>query len=112
MFAFARALDLVDDEERIAAYEAHHEAVWPEVLEALRMIGIERMRIYRTGTRLFMYCEARDGFDPTRDFEEYANSARCPEWESLMRAYQRQVPTATESSWWTPMDLVFDLESQ
>ncbi len=112
MFAFARALDLVDDEERIAAYEAHHEAVWPEVLEALRMIGIERMRIYRTGTRLFMYCEARDGFDPARDFDAYLAAARCPEWEALMSEYQRQVPTATDDSWWTPMSLAFDLESQ
>ena len=112
MRAFAQALDLVDDEDRINAYEAYHKAVWPEVLAALRGIGIERMRIYRTGTRLFMYFEARDEFDHARDFATYVQADRCPEWEELMRGYQRQVPTATEGAWWTPMELVFDLEAQ
>lgn len=112
MPAFAQALELVDDEQRIAAYEAHHKTVWPQVLEALRAIGIERMRIYRTGTRLFMYFEAREGFDSARDFPVYLEADRCREWEELMREYQRQVPTATEHAWWTPMDLVFDLETQ
>ena len=35
----------------------------------------------------------------------------CREWDALMRSYQRQVPAASETAWWTPMTLVFDLES-
>lgn len=39
------ALDLVDDAELIAAYEAAHApgAVWPEVVEGIRAAGYEAM---------------------------------------------------------------------
>lgn len=109
MKRFAQALDLVDDAAMIAEYERHHRAVWPEVERALCDIGIESMRIYRTGTRLFMVCEARDGFDPARDFQRFAESPRGAEWDAMMRKFQRPVPGAPSESWWTPMTLVYDL---
>jgi L-rhamnose mutarotase len=111
MRSFAMALDLIDDPVRIAEYDAHHRQVWPEVLSGLRSIGITGMRIYRCGTRLFMIFEAPEGFDPDRDYQGYAEDPRCREWDALMRTYQQQVPAASETAWWTPMTLVFDLES-
>jgi L-rhamnose mutarotase len=107
---FAQALDLVDDPAAISAYEEYHRAVWPEVLAALREIGIERMEIFRVGTRMFMYFSAPDDFDPERDFQTYTESARCQEWDELMRQYQQRIPNATEGEWWTPMPCVFDTE--
>ena len=112
MQTLAMALDLVADPERIAEYEAYHRKVWPEVLSGLRGIGITRMRIFRCGTRLFMCFEAPDGFDPATDYQAYAADPRCREWDDLMRTYQRRVPVASPDVWWTPMDLVFDLETQ
>ncbi len=114
MPTFAQALDLIDDPDRIAEYERHHEAAWPEVVRGLRAIGIQRMRIWRTGPRLFMIYEAPDGFDPTRDYQSYAEDPRCRAWDDLMRSYQQRIPTADpgDGGWWTPMDLVFDLETQ
>ena len=52
--------------------------------------------------------------DPDRDYQSYAEDARCGEWDRLMRTYQRRIPTAdpTDGGWWTPMELVFDLEEQ
>ena len=111
MRAFAQALDLVDDPQMIAEYRDWHTRVWPEVVEGLRNIGITRMRIYLHGTRLFMYFEARDDFDPTRDYATYAADPRAQEWDEMMRRYQRQVPGADPAIWWTPMECVFDLES-
>jgi len=107
---YAQALDLVDDPAAISAYEEYHRAVWPEVLDALRGIGIERMEIFRVGTRMFMYFSAPDEFDPERDFQSYTESARCQEWDELMRQYQERVPNAIEGEWWTPMPCVFDTE--
>ena len=107
---FAQALDLVDDPAAISAYEKYHRAVWPEVLTALRGIGIERMEIFRVGTRMFMYFSAPDEFDPEMDFQTYTESARCQEWDELMRQYQQRIPNATEGEWWTPMPCVFDTE--
>ena len=31
--------------------------------------------------------------------------------DELMRRFQRPVPGAPDGAWWTPMDLVFDLEA-
>ena len=112
MTAHAMALDLVDDPVRIAEYDAYHREAWPEVVSGLRRIGIRRMRLYRTGSRLFMYFEAPPGFDPATDYQAYTEDPRCREWDDLMRGYQARVPGASEDTWWTPMDLVFDLEAQ
>lgn len=110
MKAYAQALDLRDDDALIAEYKRHHRAVWPEVKAALRQIGIRSMRIYLTGTRLFMYFEAPDSFVPERDFQKFAATPRGAEWDALMRTYQQRVPGATSGEWWTPMELVFDLD--
>ena len=108
---FAQAIDLVDDPGLVRAYEEHHRAVWPRVAEALRAAGIRRMRIFRHGTRLFMYCECPDGFDPARDYQQYARDPECRRWDELMRRFQRPVPGAADGQWWAPMQPVFDLES-
>ena len=69
------------------------------------------MKLFRTGHRLFMYCEAPDDFDPARDYQAYAENPRCREWDQLMREYQQRIPTANhDEQWWTPMQIVFDLE--
>lgn len=109
MKVFAQALDLKDDPALIREYVEHHRAVWPEVERALREIGIRTMRIYLLGSRLFMYCEARDGFDPARDYQRYAADPRCREWDELMRRYQKPAPGAKAGEWWAGMELVYEL---
>jgi len=110
---FAQTIDLVDDPDRIEEYDLHHASVWPEVLHGLRSIGVRRMRIWRTGPRLFMTFDAPDDFDPARDYQTYTDDPRCRAWDDLMRPYQRRIPTAdpTDDGWWTAMDLVFDQEA-
>ena len=54
------ALDLRDDPGLIARYEAHHRAVWPEVLAHLRAHGVRELEIFRLGTRLVMLMETDD----------------------------------------------------
>lgn len=110
MKSFAQALDLRDDPEVIAAYEAYHREVWTEVKAALRAVGIVDMQIFRTGNRLFMVYSAPDDFDPARDFASYTQVPRAREWDELMRGFQRPVPSAPKGAWWTPMDKVFDLD--
>lgn len=111
MKCFAQALDLQDDPQLIREYDTHHQRVWPEVIEALRGIGIRHMKIFRLGTRLFMYAEAGEDFDPVRDYQSYAQNPRCREWDALMRRYQRTAPGARPGEWWANMQQVFDLES-
>jgi len=46
--------------DRLGEYVAAHEAVWPEMLEALRAAGIRNYSIFRDGNRMFGYFEADD----------------------------------------------------
>ncbi len=110
MKTFAQCLDLVDDPRLIAEYESWHRRVFPEVTASLRAIGIRSMRIFRHGARLFMVCEADDAFDPARDYQRYAEDAKCREWDAMMRRYQRTVPGARPGEWWSTMTEVFRLE--
>lgn len=109
MKVFAQALDLKDDPRLIAEYKRYHQAVWPEVVAALKGAGIASMRIFLFGNRLFMTFEAPDDFDPARDFQKYAADPRCREWDELMRRFQQRVPGAATDGWWQPMEEVFDL---
>ena len=106
--SIAQVLDLKTHPEIIAKYEDYHRNVWPEVIDALKGIGIERMEIFRSGNHLFMYCTVPDEFDPRRDFQGYAESKRAEEWNDLMSTFQQKVPEATETDWWCPMSLAFD----
>jgi L-rhamnose mutarotase len=106
---FAQAIDLKDDPSRIEEYIRHHRAVWPEVTEGLRAVGVCGMRIFRGGTRLFMVIETVDGFDPGRDYQTYARDPRARQWDELMRTFQQPVPSARPGEWWSQLDEIFDL---
>jgi L-rhamnose mutarotase len=67
------------------------------------------MRIYRSGSRLFMTFSTHDGFDPARDYQAYAADPKCREWDELMRRYQRPAPAAQPGEWWSPMQCVFEM---
>lgn len=111
MKSFAQVLDLKNDPEIIAKYEDYHRNAWPEVLEALTDIGIERMEIFRVGNHLFMYYTAPDDFEPARDFQRYTERApRAAEWNALMATFQKKVPEAGPDDWWTPGKRVFDTQ--
>lgn len=110
MRLFAQALDLKSDPSLIEEYRRHHRAVWPEVIDAMRSIGITQMRIWIVGTRLFMLFEAPDDFDPRRDFQTYAANPRCRQWDEWMRSFQQRLAEAGPEDWWTPMEEIFDLD--
>ena len=69
MTRFVLAVDLKDDAEAIASYRAHHERVWPEVIESLTRAGVRAMDIYLLGRRLVMVVDT-DGTDFRQSFEQ------------------------------------------
>jgi len=111
MPTFAQCIDLVDDAARIAEYRRLHQRIWPEVASGLRGLGLSNMRIWISGTRLFMTYDAADGFDPARDYQRYAEEPRVKEWESLMRTFQRRAPAAHDGEWWSVMECVFEMDA-
>ena len=107
---YGLTLCLHDDPEAIAAYVRHHQAVWPPVCARLREVGVEAMRIFLRGRRLFMYIETSDDFDPARDFPRINDDPVSNEWNRLMATLQERAPEANPNEWWAPMELVFDLD--
>lgn len=106
-------LDLKPDPVAITAYRQAHAAVWPEVLLALRAVGVLNMRIWLRGNRLMMLAEVTDGFDPAVDFPRYLTlHPRCQAWETWMGSLQQALPDAPQGEMWQAMELVFDMEAQ
>ena len=104
---FALALDLKEDPELIAAYEAHHKTVWPEILDSLEEAGILRMDIYRIRNRLFMHLEVSGDFSFERKAALDAANPAVQRWETLMGTYQQALPLAKPGEKWLLMDPVF-----
>ena len=109
MAIFALTLMLKDDPRLVEEYLEHHRQVWPEVLEALKKTGVQDIKIYLCGRRLFMAMVAPAGFDPVRSFEEYTENPVAKRWDTLMRNYQQRDPEAAPDQWWRPLAPVFDL---
>jgi len=104
------ALDLRDDPELIARYEAHHRAVWPEVLAQLRTQGVRELEIYRLGTRMVMVMDTDDAvFDPARLAAAERDNPHLKEWEALMWRFQAPTPWTPAGTKWTPMQSIFRL---
>ncbi len=110
MKAFGLTLLLQDDPEKIAEYKRAHQAVWPAVCARLRECGVERMRIFLRETRMFMFLETNDEFEPARDFARINEDPTSARWNELMAGLQRRAPEANPDEWWAPMELVFDTE--
>lgn len=110
MRRYCLALDLVDDQEKIAAYERCHQQVWPEILDSIRDAGVDQMEIYRFGNRLFMIMEVTDTFT----FEQKAGSdqanPKVQEWETLMSRYQQVIPGTGPGEKWVLMNKIFSLK--
>ncbi|MBM4107034.1 MAG: L-rhamnose mutarotase [Phycisphaerae bacterium] len=109
MPVYAQCLDLVDDPDLIREYVDAHRNVPKAVEQALRAIGIERMRIHRLGSRLYMTIETREGFDPARDYQRYAQMPGAAAWDARMRKYQKPSPGARPGEWWAAMEPVYVL---
>ncbi|WP_461536134.1 L-rhamnose mutarotase [Spongorhabdus nitratireducens] len=110
---YAFALNLKQDDELVDRYLEYHRAVWPEVLRSLNAVGINQMRLFRIGYRLFMYIETVDGFNPSIDFPRYLTlDEHCKVWEDLMDSFQSVCEEAAPGEKWALMDQIFDFETQ
>jgi L-rhamnose mutarotase len=107
-------LDLVDDAEAIARYEAWHAAgaIPAAIAKSIRMAGIDAMEIYRAGTRLVMLMETGPTFDPAAKAAADAADPDVQAWETLMATMQRPIPMAGEGEKWVEAQRIFTLSEQ
>ena len=108
---YVRTLTLRDDSALIAEYRMRHSrgAIWQEILDGIKAVGILEMEIYRCGRQLVMIVEAPEGFDWDEAMERLATLPRQAEWEAYMAEVQEASAEATSSEKWRRMDRIFNL---
>lgn len=111
MKRYCLALDLKDDPELIAQYEAWHkrENAWPEIKKSITDAGIVNMEIYRTGNRLFMIMETEDNFSFDKKASTDSTNPVVQKWETLMWTFQQPLPWAKPGEKWIIMKNIFQL---
>ena len=109
MKKYCLALDLKDDPELIAEYEAHHKQARPEIKESITGAGITNMEIYRTGNRMFMIMETTDEFDFAAKTAMDEANEKVQEWEAFTWKFQQPLPWAKPGEKWILMDKIFQL---
>ena len=94
MKRYCLAMDLKSDEKIINTYDKWHQKVWPEIIDGIKLSGIEIMEIYKVSNRLFMIMEV--GTDFSFDEKTKADLAikKVQEWEALMSQFQQNLTFA------------------
>ena len=82
--------------EQMDEYVQAHRDVWPEMLDALRSVGIRNYTIFRHGNQMFGYFEAEDVEAAARYLAEQDVSAR---WQGAMaQLLEERVPESGPQS--------------
>jgi L-rhamnose mutarotase len=106
---YCLALDLIEDESLIAEYKAHHQKVWPEIIQSIKDSGIRLLNIYCVGNRLFMIIEADETFSFEKKTAMDAGNDKVQEWENLMWKFQQALPWAKPGEKWMLMEKIFKM---
>ncbi|MBP5715890.1 MAG: L-rhamnose mutarotase [Bacteroidales bacterium] len=106
---YVQILDIAQDAELIRKYCYCHsqEAVWPEIIEQQREVGILEMEIYRHENHLVMIVEAEADFDWETGMNRLAAIPRQAEWEAHVAAFQGCSPDARSDEKWQPCERIF-----
>jgi L-rhamnose mutarotase len=112
MKRYCLALDLKDDPELIAEYEALHQNIRPEIARSIAAAGIHNMQIYRTGNRMFMIIEAEDDFSFAQKAALDAANPQVQEWEEFTWQFQQALPWAKPGEKWLLMEQIFQLNDE
>lgn len=112
MRKYCLALDLKNDEQLIAEYEAYHKSVWPEIIKGIYAAGINNMEIYRVENRLFMIIQTSDDFSFEKKTAMDISNDKVKEWEALMWKYQQPIPNTKTGEKWRLMKEIFSLNAE
>lgn len=109
---YCKVLELQNDPELIANYKKVHapKAVWPEVIQGMREVGITDMEIYIHGTKLFMIMETVADFNHDAAMKELAHKPRQKEWEAYVSQFQKTSSKADAAEKWQLMERIFKME--
>jgi L-rhamnose mutarotase len=109
---YCKTLLLKDDAQLIEDYKRVHDkgAVWPEITQGMREVGITDMEIYILGTRLFMIMDTVADFDHDQAMAKLAAKPRQSEWEAYVSRFQNTSAEATADEKWQLMERIFKMD--
>ena len=95
--------------DKIEEYRKHHEAVWPEMLEALRQTGWHNYSLFmRDDGLLFGYFETPDSLEAAQ--AGMAKTAINDKWQEFMAPYFESVGGKHADEMMAPLVEVFHLD--
>lgn len=96
-------------QEKLEGYKKYHAAVWPEVLEMIRLCNIRNYSIFYKDGMLYAYFEyVGDDFDA--DMAKMAADPMTQKWWDVMMPMQIPVATRAEGEWWANLEEVFHVD--
>jgi L-rhamnose mutarotase len=109
---FCKTIELKDDSNLIEEYKKVHApgAVWSEITQGMKEVGILDMEIYILGNRLFMIMETIPEFDHEKAMSELAKKPRQSEWEAYVSKFQKTSVEATADEKWQLMERIYKLD--
>ena len=109
---YCKTLKLEDNPKLIEEYKMVHApgAVWPEITQGMKEVGIIDMEIYILGTQLFMIMDTVPGFDHDKAMKELASKPRQSEWEAFVSRFQKTSAEASADEKWQVMKRIFKLD--
>ena len=110
---YCKTLPLPADGALIQQYRQAHApgAVWPDINQGLREIGVLRMEIYLAGQQLFMLMDTVADFDHDHAMAALATMPRQAEWEAFVGQFQQTPSASTADQKWQLMERIYELES-
>lgn len=109
---YCKALKLQDDQELIEAYKKVHAsgAVWHEITQGMREVGIVDMEIYLLENQLFMIMDTVPDFNYDKAMKELGTKPRQAEWEAFVSQFQKTSAEATADEKWQLMERIYKMD--
>jgi L-rhamnose mutarotase len=92
--------------EKLDEYRKLHEAVWPGVLEMIKLCNIRNYSIYFRDGFLFSYFEYI-GEDYDSDMAKMAADPETQRWWDVCKPCQQPLESRKEGEWWSDMEEFF-----
>ena len=109
---YCKTLELKDDPILIKEYIGVHApgAVWPEITQGMREVGIIDMEIYIYKTRLFMIMDTVPDFDHDKAMAELAKKPNQSKWEAYVSKFQKTSSSASADEKWQLIERIFKMD--
>ena len=109
---YCKVLKLKNDPQLIEDYKKVHApgAVWPEITQGMKEVGIIDMEIYINGNQLFMIMDTLPDFDHDKAMDELSKKPRQSEWEAYVSRFQQTSEDASADEKWQIVERIYKLD--